>query len=110
MFTTVENGLKSSARGFLGKPSFGQRWALLASVDAGIVNRGQGKREPWEKLQIRIPKGFCPEAQGCEERETLDKPFKILQTPTQLRRLFQSQMSLSGFGGQHWGKKGGKST
>ena len=34
----------------------------------------------------RIPTGFRPKAQGCEERATLGKPSNIIPTPTGLRQ------------------------
>ena len=30
---------------------------------------------------VRIPTGFRPKAQGCEERATLGKPSNIITTP-----------------------------
>jgi len=33
-------------------------------------------------LHSEIPKGFCPPAQGCEERATLGQPFNQITTPT----------------------------
>jgi hypothetical protein len=37
-----------------------------------------------ERGCVRIPTGFRPKAQGCEERATLGQPSNIITTPTGL--------------------------